>query len=129
MTRPPRSLDVPGLSHNAPIPLGARVGNLICSSAISGKDPVTGQLPSDAASQAALAFSNLQTLLSLGGGSFADVAKLTIYVKDNTVRDAINEQWLAYFPDPHDRPARHILVQDLQHGMLLQLECMAVLAN
>lgn len=129
MTRPPRSLDVPGLSHNAPIPLGARVGNLICSSAISGKDPVTGQLPSDAASQAALAFSNLQTLLSLGGGSFADVAKLTIYVKDNTVREAINEQWLAYFPDPHDRPARHILVQDLQHGMLLQLECMAVLAN
>jgi len=129
MTHPPRSLDVPGLSHNAPIPVGARVGNLICSSAIAGKDPVSGLLPGDAAAQAALAFSNMRTLLELGGGSFADVAKLTVYVKDNSVREAVNDEWLACFPNPHDRPARHILVQDLQHGMWLQLECIAVLAN
>ena len=45
MTSSTRSLNVPGAGHNAPIPLGARVGPLICSSGISGKDPATGQLP------------------------------------------------------------------------------------
>jgi 2-iminobutanoate/2-iminopropanoate deaminase len=127
MTRPPRSLDVPGLAHNAPIPLGARVGNLVCSSGISGKDPSTGQLPPDGAAQAALAFANMQKLLEAGGATLADVARLTVHVKDNSVREAINAEWLRCFPDPADRPARHILVQDLQHGMALQLEFIALI--
>ena len=41
------------------------------------------------------------------------------------MRDAINAEWLALFPDPHDRPARHILVYELQHGMVVQLEVTA----
>ena len=118
---------MPGLGHNAPIPAAARVGNLICSSGIAGKDPATGQLPDDSAAQAALAFANMKRLLEAGGATLADVAKLTVYIKDNSVRDAINAEWLAAFPDPHDRPARHILVQELQHGMRLQLEFIAVI--
>ena len=90
MSRPARSLEVPGLAHNAPIPLGAKVGNLICSSGIGGKDPASGQLPPDAASQARLAFDNMQRLLDAGGATLADVAKLTVYLKDNSVREAIN---------------------------------------
>ena len=127
-SRPPaRSIEVPGASHNAPIPAAARVGNVLCSSAIAGKDAATGLLPPDAATQAQLAFSNLKTLLQAGGATLSDVVKLTVYIKDNSVRDAINAQWLACFPDPHDRPARHILVYELQHGMWLQLEAMAVI--
>lgn len=122
-----RSIEVPGASHNAPIPAGARVGNVLCSSAISGKDAATGLLPSDAATQAQLAFTNLKTLLQAGGATLSSVVKLTVYVKDNSVREAINAEWLACFPDPNDRPARHILVYDLQHGMWLQLEVMAVI--
>ena len=127
MSRPARSLEVPGLAHNAPIPLGAKVGNLICSSGIAGKDPLTGQLPIDAASQARLAFDNMRLLLEAGGATLADVAKLTVYAKDNSVRDAINTEWLRCFPDAADRPARHILLQDLQHGMWLQLEFIALI--
>lgn len=129
MTRPPRSLHVDGLAHNAPIPAGARVGNVICSSAVSGKDPSTGTLPPGANEQAALAFSNLAAVLRAGGGSMADVVKLTVYARDNTVRDAVNAAWLRHFPDPADRPARHIVLHDLQHGMLVQLECLAVVAG
>ena len=44
-----------------------------------------------------------------------------------SVRNAVNTQWLAAFPDPDDRPARHISVHDLQHGMWLQLEVLAVI--
>jgi len=123
----PRSIEVPGASHNAPIPAGARVGNILCSSAIAGKDPLTGQLPADPPAQVRLAFSNLKTLLQAGGAQLSEVVKLTIYIKDNAVREAINAEWNTCFPDPHDRPARHILMYDLQHGMHLQLEVMAVI--
>lgn len=122
-----RSIEVPGASHNAPIPAGARVGHVLCSSAIAGKDPASGQLPTDATAQVRHAFSNLKTLLQAGGAQLSDVVKLTIYISDNAVREAINAEWLACFPDPHDRPARHILVYELQHGMALQLEVMAVI--
>lgn len=127
MTRPPRSIDVPGASHKAPIPAAARVGNVICTSAISGKDPASGELPADAGAQARNTFANLRAVLQAGGASLDDVVKLAVTLKDDAVREAVNAEWLACFPDPHDRPARHIVVQDLQHGMWLQVEAMAVL--
>jgi 2-iminobutanoate/2-iminopropanoate deaminase len=122
----PRSIDVPGLSHNAPIPVGARVANVLCSSAIAGKDPATGKLAAGPADQARHAFDNLKRFLDAGGATLADVVKLTVYVKDDSVREHINGHWLAFWPDPAQRPARHIVVHDLQHGMALQLEAMAV---
>ena len=124
----PRSIDVPGLAHNAPIPVGARVANVLCSSAIAGKDPATGRLEAGPAAQAQLAFDNLKRFLDAGGATLADVVKLTVYVKDDTVREHINAHWLAFWPDPAQRPARHIVVHDLQHGMALQLETLAVVA-
>lgn len=127
MSRIRRSIELPGLSHAAPIPPAARVGNVLCSSGIAGKDPVSGELPADAAAQARNAFAAMRQLLEAGGASLDDVVKLTVYAKDDSVRGAINAEWLAAFPDPHDRPARHILVYGLQHGMLLQLEFIAVI--
>ena len=54
--------------------------------------------------------------------------KLTVYVKDDSVREHVNAHWLACWPDAAQRPARHIVVHDLQHGMALQLETLAVFA-
>jgi len=126
MTRRKRSIELPNVGHKAPIPLAARVGNLICSSGIAGKDPATGQLPADPAVQAANAFATLRAVLAAGGATLADVLRLTVTLRDDGVRDALNAQWLACFPDPADRPARHVVVHDLQHGMALQLELLAV---
>lgn len=120
-----RSIDVAGAGHNAPIPLGARVGPLLCSSAIAGKDRSTGKLAPTPESQVSHAFANLDALLQAGGASLADVVKLQISLTDNGLRDAINREWLARFPDPADRPARHISQADLQHGMVIQLEVTA----
>lgn len=130
MSRRGRSLEVPGLSHGAaPIPMGARVGNMLFSSGISGREPGTGRLPETAAEQAAFAFANMRALLAEGGASLADVGRMTVYIRDNAAREAINAEWLAAFPDPHDRPARHILTYDLPGGMLLQLEIIAVISE
>lgn len=124
-----RSIDVPGLAHNAPIPLGARVGPLVCSSGIAGKDPATGRLPEDPALQAEFAFANLERFLEAAGARLAHVAKLTVTVADDAQRAPVNAAWLKRFPDPADRPARHILVHPLQHGMLVQLECVAYVTD
>lgn len=125
MTGHKRSLQVPQVGHKAPIPLGARVGPLICSSGIAGKNPADGSLPADGATQVAHAFSNLQALLAAGGAGLGAVVKLAVTLADDSLREAVNAQWLACFPDADDRPARHITVQPLGHGMLVQLEVLA----
>jgi 2-iminobutanoate/2-iminopropanoate deaminase len=129
-SRRPRSIEVEGVTHGAaPIPMGARVGNMIFSSGIMGKDPATDKLPEDGPSQAKFLFQNLRTLLKNGGATLEDVAHVTAFVKDNSQREALNAEWIKCFPDPHDRPARHTLVADLQGGMLLQLEIIAVVQD
>lgn len=125
-----RSIEVPGITHgSAPIPMGARVGNMIFSSGLMGKDPATDTLPPDGASQARLVFQNLRTLLLEAGASLQDVGRVTVFIKDNAMRDAVNLEWLNAFPDPDDRPARHTLIYDLQGGMLVQLEIIAVVSG
>ena len=122
-----RSIHVDGVSHGgAPIPMGARVDNVIYTSAVSGIDPATSKLAAGSAAQAVHAFMNLRSLLANAGSSLDDVVRMTVYIKDNEVRVHINDQWMACFPDPEDRPARHVLVYDLQHGMELQIEAVAV---
>ena len=124
-----RSIEIDGVTHNAPIPAGARVGNILYSSGIMGKDPQTNQLPLDGASQARFTFQNLRTLLANGGATLSDVVRITAYVKDNSQRDALNAEWLQCFPHPDDRPARHTQVADLPGGMLLQIEAVAVISE
>lgn len=128
MSRPPRSIHTAGASHKAPIPAAARVGPILCTSAVSGKDPLSGELPADIETQARNTFANLRAVLAAGGASLDNVVKFSVTIKDNAAREAVNAQWLAAFPDPHDRPARHIVVADLQHGMQLQIEAMAVIS-
>lgn len=125
--RNPRSIEVAGVIHGAaPIPMGARVGNLVYSSGVPGVDPATGKMAQGSKAQAHHAFGNLRALLASAGASLDDLVRLTVYVKDDSARAALNEEWLKAFPDPHDRPARHTLVHDLQNGMLLQLDAVAV---
>jgi len=123
-----RSLEIPGISHGAvPIPMGSRVGNMLFSSGLMGKDPATDTLPADAEAQAKFAFQNMRVLLDQGGACLDDVVRLTVFIKDNSVRDFLNKEWLDAFPDPASRPARHTLVYDLPGGMLIQLEVVAVI--
>lgn len=124
----PQSIDVAGLTHKVPIPVGARMGNVLCSSAIAGKDPATGKLAETPTEQVRLAFENLGRFLEAGGATFDHVVKLAVYVKDDTVREHINGPWLQYWSDAARRPARHVTVYDLQHGMVIQLEALAVVA-
>ena len=122
-----RSIHVDGVQHGAPIPMGARVGNMIFSSGIIGSDPSTGKVPEDLDSQCVFAFANMKTMLENAGATTKNVGTIKIYMKDRSQRDAVNRPWLEMFPDENDRPARHAIEYDaFPPGVLVQLEIVAV---
>ena len=58
-----KSIHIKGMEHGAPIPNGAVIGNLIFSSAISGKDAKTGVMSPDPDEQAEAMFRNLRLFM------------------------------------------------------------------
>ncbi len=121
-------IEVPRVAHNAPIPMAVKMGNMVFSSGIIGADPATGEIPEDAATQTGLMFQHIRSIMEQAGGSTADIAHMTVFVKDNASRQFINTEWLKMFPDENDRPARHaIRTDELQRGMQVQCEIVAVL--
>lgn len=123
------SIEVEGFSHGAnPIPAASRVGNVVMTGGISGQDPITGKVPDDAKAQVALAFANLEKIITAAGGTTDTIVKLAISVKTFELRDEINTQWLKMFPDEHSRPARHVTKYDNFGGSTaIQLEAYAVI--
>jgi 2-iminobutanoate/2-iminopropanoate deaminase len=122
-----KSLHIKGMEHGAPIPNGAVIGNMIFSSAISGKDAKTGVLAPDPDEQADAMFRNLTLFMETAGGTPANIAYMKVYLKEEKLRDSVNKAWLKMFPDEHDRPARHALKVDLRGDVLFQVEVIAVL--
>jgi len=122
-----KSLHIKGMEHGAPIPNGVVIGNMIFSSALSGKDAKTGVLSADPDEQAEAMFRNLLLFLETAGGSPDNIAYMKVYLKEEKFRDSVNKSWLKMFPDEHDRPARHAIKTDLRGDNLFQIEVIAVL--
>jgi 2-iminobutanoate/2-iminopropanoate deaminase len=109
------------------IPNGTVIGNMVFSSAISGKDAKTGVLSSEPDEQAEAMFRNLRLFMEKAGGTPDNIAHMTVFLKEEKLRDSVNKAWLKMFPDEHDRPARHALKADLRGQFLFQIEVIAVL--
>jgi enamine deaminase RidA (YjgF/YER057c/UK114 family) len=122
-----KSIHIKGMEHGAPIPNGTVMGNLIFSSAISGKDAKTGIMSPDPDEQAAAMFRNLKLFLESTGATPDNVAHMKVYMKEEKFRDSVNKEWIKMFPDEHARPARHALKVELRGDMLFQIEVVAVL--
>ena len=120
-------IEIPGLSHQAPIPNGARVGNIVFSSAISGRDPKTNKLSKEPERQAEILFRNIRTFMEKAGGTIEDIGHMTVYLKEESYREAINKEWVKMFSDEHNRPARHAIKIELRGEVLFQVEIIAVL--
>ena len=123
-----RSIHVEGVEHGAPIPMGARVGNMLFSSGIMGTDPATGKVPEDLGQQCEFAFAHMKALVENAGGTVEDIGAVKVYMKDRSQREAVNRPWLKMFPDENNRPARHAIEYGaFPPGILMQLEIIAVL--
>ena len=125
-----RSIVVPGLEHTHPIPNASRLGPLLMTGGIYGKDPATGHLASDAAGQCKLMFANIRRVLELGGATPEDVVKVNVWMKNKDDRVHLNPEWLAMFPDPGSRPSRHTFLDtDQPYGALVSCEVIAVIGE
>jgi 2-iminobutanoate/2-iminopropanoate deaminase len=120
-----QTYEIRPVGHNAPIPMAAKVGNIIVTSGIPGTDPATGQMPDSLEQQAKNCFRNLENVLAKAGATPGDIVRVTVFIKSNANRQLVNPAWLEMFPDEHDRPARHqTVVETLNFD--IQIEAMAV---
>lgn len=117
-------INLKGHEHPQASPLACKIGPLLASGAITGRDLDSGIMPGDAETQARNAFRNMKTVLAEAGMGISDVAKLTIYIADDKHRDAAIKHWAMTFPDPNRRPARRTLVAPL-HAGVVQVEIIA----
>ena len=102
-----RSIEISGFGHANPIPAASRVGPLLVSSIIPARDPGTDRIPDEVDAQLANLFHHVGEMLREAGADWRHVAKMTFYVPDLQLREAINRPWAEHFPDPASRPARH----------------------
>lgn len=123
------SIDLPGFGHANPIPAASRKGPFVFSGAFTGRDPQTGELPPTLDEQVAHIFGHVRALMAAVGGSIDDVMKMTVWLVNFRDRDALNREWLAMFPDAASRPARHVQQADLDRGLLVQADVVAVLGD
>ena len=108
-----QSIEVEGFSHQNPIPAASRVGPLLETGIIGPFDPGSRSIPDDVQAQLANLFRHVGAILEAAGGEWGDVVKMSFFVGDLSLRSAINEPWVAQFPDPAARPARHTQLADL----------------
>jgi 2-iminobutanoate/2-iminopropanoate deaminase len=101
-------------------------GGMFFTSSISGVDPATGELPSEADKQFELAFRNLSRLLERAGATPDELGLVTVCIPDASYRPNINPPWLATFPDEHRRPARKTNQYPLPPGTHVQLHAIGV---
>lgn len=122
-------ISLPGIPHNAPLPTGAKIGNIVRSSALSGRDPGTNDFTDDPERQAAVLFDNIRRFMEKAGGTPDDIIHLTLYVKELRYNEVLDKEWVAMFPDANNRPARETTVkaEGMYGGRFFEAALMAVL--
>ena len=114
--------------HPQPFPAAVKIGNMVFTAGISGDHPETHKVPDGIDEQCKNAFRNMRVIIETAGGSIGDIAKVTIWLKDRSTRDAVNKVWLEMFPNEDDRPVRHTLANpDLAANRMIQMEFIAVI--
>jgi 2-iminobutanoate/2-iminopropanoate deaminase len=122
-------LEIPGLAHRDPLPMGAKAGNVVFSSVIGGQDPKTNKQVAGTEQQMDQAFQNMRALVEQAGGTAENIGWVWVFLRDKSDQPAMIDAWLKMFPRDGDRPARKTIMYDELKGRetLVQLQFNAVL--
>jgi enamine deaminase RidA (YjgF/YER057c/UK114 family) len=123
------SVELPGFEHANPIPAAGRIGPFVASGAITGRDPLTRDMPPTLEQQCTNVFTHVRALMAAVGGSTDDILKMTFHLADPRNREALNREWLAMFPDPARRPARQAIAAQLHGAARIHCDLLAVLPD
>lgn len=116
------SVEIPGLSHRSPLPMGSRLGSLVFSSVIGGDDPATGELPETPEHQIRLAFENAKQLMEQAGGDAQGINHLWVFPADMKLNQTMLDAYLSAFPDSSNRPARKTIPIAMPEGLFVQIQ-------
>lgn len=121
-------LEIPGLAHRDPLPMGAKVGPLVYSSVIGGDDPATGKPVAGAEAQIECAFENARALMRQAGGDVGGINHLWVFLpRDFRRQKTMLDAYLRMFPDAGARPARKTVPYDLPEGAHIQIQLTGVI--
>ena len=112
-------------STTSPYSPAVRAGNYIfVSGQIGFNDPQTGKDNEGIEAQTKQCLENMKRVLESMGASLSDVAKVTVFLKNNDDFTRMNETYINYFPE--NRPARSTIITNLINPkMLIEIECIA----
>ena len=121
-----QSIYVEGFAHGNPIPAGCRIGNMLMTGVISGKDAKTGKRPETLEGQCEAVFRHVREIVEAAGMTIGNIIKMTVWLKDESDRKALNVEWTKMFPDPQHRPARMVMPLAAGGGALILCDITAV---
>lgn len=121
-------------TNNAPAAIGpysqaVRAGNTVYLSGQTPIDPATGDLvKGDITVQARRVFDNLAAVCAAAGGTFNDVVRVGVYVRDMADFADVNTVMASYFKEPW--PARSTIeVSGLPKGAYVEVDAILVLPD
>jgi reactive intermediate/imine deaminase len=117
---------------NAPKAVGTYSQAVKCGKTVyvSGQialNPATGEMVQTSFElEVRRVFDNLQAIVAAAGGSFAQVAKVTVFITDFNDFPVLNKVMAEYFVEPY--PARAtVQVSALPKGANVEIECIVAL--
>jgi reactive intermediate/imine deaminase len=106
-----------------------RVGDTVYVSGQIPLDPATMQMVSgDIEAEIRRVFENLKAIVEAAGATFAQTAKVTVFLTDLAHFAKVNEIMAEYVPQPY--PARAAVgVAQLPRGARVEIECVLYVGN
>ena len=124
----------PVLTHAAPAPAGHYSQAIVHNGLVyvSGQLPVNPQTGEKCLGsieeQTRQALNNLEAILKAAGSDKSHVLKMTVYIANIDLWDAVNRLYAAFFGS--HKPARSIVpTRDLHFGFLIEIEAVAALID
>lgn len=113
-----------GQAEGRPFSPAVKFGNLLFLSGSIGMNPETGELPPDVGEQTKQCLENLGLILHQADMDYIDAVRCTVYLADLEDYAAMNEAYIAFFPE--DPPARAcVQVAGLVRGAKVEISMIA----
>jgi 2-iminobutanoate/2-iminopropanoate deaminase len=127
---PRTNLEIPGISHHDPIPMGALTGGVLTTSGVDGRDPETNAEPRGVAAQSRSVLANVDRLLARVGAGREDLYHVTVLLGQLAYLPEFESVWHDAFPDAASAPALQVLELGLPaRDMLVQAIAQALPAE
>ena len=104
-----KNLEIAGIAHHDPIPMGAVTGGVFTSSGIDSRDPETKKEPNGVPAQSRNVMANLVRLLEQTDYRLDQLYHVTGLVGNRNYIPAFEEAWREVFPDPDRAPAWQVM--------------------